>query len=217
MAPAFMYVSPAGRSAFLAAYERCLLGALDRITGSIPAADLAIQFDVCQEVLAFENYFPDRPTDYKAVMFATLGRMGDAVPADTELGFHLCYGSPADEHLVQPRDAGILVEMMNGIGAAVRRRIDYMHIPVPKDRTDAPYFAPLRDWKRRDETRLYLGLIHHDDQAGDELRIAAAKRVLPQFGIASECGWGRSNPARLPGLLRSHRHAAEKLGFRLAP
>jgi hypothetical protein len=211
MAPAYMYVSPAGRPAFLAAYERALLDALGRIVASVPAADLAIQFDVCQEVLAFEGYFPGRPPDYKAVMFATLGRLGDAVPAGVELGFHLCYGSPADEHLVQPRDAGILVELMNGTAAAVRRRIDYLHIPVPKDRTDDAYFAPLRGWARRDGTRLYLGLIHHDDEAGDTRRIAAAKRVVPEFGVASECGWGRSDPARLPGLLRSHRHAAEML------
>ncbi|HSU05734.1 MAG TPA: hypothetical protein VLI93_09190 [Acetobacteraceae bacterium] len=177
----------------------------------LPAEDLAIQFDVCQEVLVFENYFPERPPNYKDVIFATLGRMGDAVPADVELGFHLCYGSPADEHLVQPRDAGILTEMMNGIGAAVRRRIDYMHIPVPKDRTDDAYFAPLRDWRRRDETQLYLGLIHYDDEPGDQHRVAAARRVVPHFGIASECGWGRSDPTRLPGLLRSHRHCAEML------
>ncbi|MGA9866431.1 MAG: hypothetical protein WBQ75_08320 [Acetobacteraceae bacterium] len=212
MAPAYMYVSPAGRPAFLAAYERSLLAALGRIVASIPASDLAIQFDVCQEILVFENYFPERPADYKEAMSATLGRLGDAVPAGVELGFHLCYGSPADEHLVQPRDTAILVEVMNGIGAAVRRRIDYMHIPVPRNRDDDAYFAPLRDWRRRDGTRLYIGLIHHDDEAGDARRIAAAKCVVPEFGIASECGWGRSDPARLPGLLRSHRHAAQKLG-----
>ncbi|MEO8715752.1 MAG: hypothetical protein ABI369_12130 [Acetobacteraceae bacterium] len=211
MSPAWMYVSPAGRAAFLAAYERSLLGALGRIVAAVPEDDLAIQFDVCQEILVFENYFPGRPAEYKAVMFATLGRLGEAVPASVELGFHLCYGSPADEHLVQPRDAAILVEMMNGIETAVRRRIDFMHIPVPKDRDDDAYFAPLRDWKRGEGTRLYVGLIHHDDEAGDRRRIAAVKRVVPEFGIASECGWGRGDPARLPGLLRSHRHAAAGL------
>ena len=190
---------------------RCL-ARLRAIVEAVPARDLAIQFDVCQEILAFEDYFPGRPPDYKSVMFATLGRLGDAVPPLVELGFHLCYGSPADEHLVQPRDAAILVEMMNGIAATVRRHVDYMHIPVPKGRDDDAYFAPLRDWRRRDGTRLYIGLIHHDDEAGDARRIAAAKRVVPEFGIASECGWGRSDPARLPGLLRSHRHAAETLG-----
>lgn len=211
MAPGYMYVSPAGRPAFLAAYERSLLAALARIVDAIPARDLTIQFDVCQEILAFEDYFPGRPPDYKSVMFSTLGRLGDAVPPLVEVGYHLCYGSPADEHLVQPRDGAILVEVMNGIGDAVRRHVDFLHIPVPRDRDDDAYFAPLRDWRGAGRTRLYLGLIHHDDGAGDQRRITAAKRVVSEFGIASECGWGRSDPARLPGLLRSHRHAAETL------
>lgn len=207
----YMYVSPQGRPAYLAAYERALLAALRRIVEAIPAQDLSIQWDICQEVLVFEGYFTGRPSDYKRVMFATIGRLGDAVPDAVEMGFHLCYGSPADKHLVQPKDAGILVEIMNGIGAAVRRRIDYMHIPVPREYTDAAYFVPLRDWRRGTVGRLYLGLIHHDDEAGNAARIAAARGVVGEFGVASECGWGRSDPARLPGLLRSHRRAAEGL------
>jgi hypothetical protein len=207
----YMYVSAPGRPAFLAAYERALLTALGAIVAAIPAGDLTIQWDICQEILVFENYFPGRPPDYKPVMFAMLGRLGDAVPEAAELGFHLCYGSPADAHLVMPRDAGILVDVMNGIGDAVRRRIDYLHIPVPQDRTDDAYFAPLTGWRQRAETQLYLGLIHHADADGDQKRIAAAKRVAPAFGVASECGWGRSDPAKLPGLLLGHRQAAATL------
>lgn len=207
----YMYVSAPGRPAFLAAYERALLTALGAIVAAIPAGDLTIQWDICQEILVFENYFPGRPPDYKPVMFAMLGRLGDAVPETAELGFHLCYGSPADAHLVMPRDAGILVDVMNGIGDAVRRRIDYLHIPVPQDRTDDAYFAPLTGWRQRAETQLYLGLIHHADADGDQKRIAAAKRVAPAFGVASECGWGRSDPAKLPGLLLGHRQAAATL------
>jgi hypothetical protein len=39
---------------------------------------------------------------------------------------------------------------------------------------------------------------------GDAKRIAAVHRFTPDFGIASECGWGRTDPSRLPGLLASH-------------
>jgi hypothetical protein len=120
-------------------------------------------------------------------------------------------GSPQDEHVVQPKDMAILVEIMNGIGNAVRRGIDFLHAPVPKPRSDDTYFAPLSRWRQRPETRLYLGLIHFDDREGDVERIAAARRVIADFGIASECGWGRTDPARLPGLLASHRAAAEAL------
>ncbi len=86
------------------------------------------------------------------------------MPAAIELGYHLCYGSPADEHCVQPKDAGIMVEIVNrgrGRGAAP---IQFFHLPVPKPRTDDAYFAPLEGLKLRPETELYLGLVHHDDR-----------------------------------------------------
>ena len=154
----------AGRRArpISAVYERALKSALANIVKAIPAADLSIQWDVCQEVLAFEGYFKDRPPHYKKQIFDMLGRLGDAVPAGVEMGYHLCYGSPRDEHLVQPKDAGILVEMMNGIVAATKRPIDFLHIPVPKDRTDDAFYAPLKDFKAppgaNGGMKLYLGL-----------------------------------------------------------
>jgi hypothetical protein len=35
--------------------------------------------------------------------------------------------------------------------------------------------------------------------------------VIPDFGVASECGWGRTDPTRLSSLLESHREAADYL------
>jgi hypothetical protein len=48
---------------------------------------------------------------------------------------------------------------------------------------------------------VYLGLIHYADAAGDRARIAAAQKVVPRFGVATECGWGRTDPARVLALL----------------
>jgi hypothetical protein len=205
----YLYVGRPARQTYFKVYERALLKALSAIVAAIPAQDLSIQWDVCQEVLAFENYFKDRPADYKKQTFDMLGRLGDSVPPGVELGYHLCYGSPADEHLVQPKDSAILVEMMQGIAAATRRRIGFFHIPVPKERTDNAYYAPLKNWKRPAGTELYLGLLHHDDAAGDKRRIAVAKTFIDDFGLSAECGWGRTEPGRLPGLLKGHRVAAE--------
>jgi len=208
-ASGYLYVSGPARQAYFGVYERALKTALANIVRAIPAADLAIQWDVCQEVLAFENYFKDRPADYRKQTFDMLGRLGDAVPAGVELGYHLCYGSPRDEHLVQPTDTALLVEMLEGIAAATRRKIDFFHIPVPRDRTDDAYYAPLGNWKRPGGTTLYLGLLHFDDAAGDKTRIATARRHVPVFGFSAECGWGRTEPGRLPGLLKGHRISAE--------
>jgi len=207
----YLYVSGPARPTYFAVYERALKAALANIVKAIPARDLSIQWDVCQEVLAFEGYFKDRPNDYKKQTFDMLGRLGDSVPSGVELGYHLCYGSPQDEHLVQPKDAGLLVEMLEGIAAATKRRIDFFHIPVPKERTDEAFYAPLETWKRPPDTKLYLGLLHHDDDAGDKKRIAVAQMFIKDFGFSAECGWGRTKPDRLPGLLKGHRLAAEAL------
>ena len=209
MATAYMYVSPSVRDDYIPAYERSLLGAVSEIVGSVPHDKLSIQWDVCQEVLIFEDYFPHRPDDYKAQVFAELGRLGDVVPDGVDLGYHLCYGSPRDEHLVMPKDLDILVEIANGVSAGLDRRLDFIHMPVPQQRTDAAYFRPLRRLEIPDETEVMLGLIHYDDEGGDCDRIDAALRFLPSFGVATECGWGRTDPNRVPGLLVSHRLAVD--------
>ena len=168
MASGYMYVGPASLAAYLPAYERALLAALHEIADAIPHRDLSIQWDVCQEVLVFEKYFPHRPPAYKAGHLRQLARLGDAVPADVECGYHLCYGSPRDEHLVMPEDTAILVEMSQGMLERLHRRMDFLHLPVPQDRADAAYFAPLAGLALPAGAMLYLGLIHHDDAAGDQ-------------------------------------------------
>lgn len=212
----FMYVSPAGRERFQRAYERALLADVSDILTGIAHGDLSLQFDVCQEVLMFEHYFPSRPPDYKEVIFSQLDRLAAAVPDDVELGFHFCYGSPGDQPLLHLRDAATLTEIMNGIGTVVRRRIDFMHIPVPKDAGDA-FFAPLCGWRQPPGTRLFLGLLQHDDAEGDRRRIAAARRVVADFGVAAECGFGRTDPARVPAILANHRAAAQVIAGGVSP
>lgn len=210
LATGFMYVSPVGRERYVKAYERSLMLALERILGMIPHENLSIQFDICQEVLMFENYFPVRSRDYKETVFRQLARLGSAVPQDVELGFHLCYGSPGDQPLLKLPDARVLTELMNGISGRVARPIQFFHIPVPRSATEA-FFAPLADWRRSVATWLYLGLIQHQDLSGDQRRIKAAKTVLKEFGVAAECGFGRTDPARIPNVIESHRLAAESL------
>ena len=101
------------------------------------------------------------------------------MPATIELGYHLCYGSPADDHVIQLKDAGIMVEIVNAVSTGVRRPIQFFHLPVPKPRTDDAYFAPLAGLKLRPETELYLGLVHRDDMAGNAARFAAARSHMP--------------------------------------
>ena len=158
----------------------------------------------------FENYFPVPEPDYKAKIFAQLARLSRAVPDDVELGFHLCYGSPGDQPLVRLRDAKVLVELMNGIAAQVPRRVDFIHVPAPRE-AEAAFFEPLRNWHTPKETRLYLGLLQEGDRSGNLARIAAARTAVHDFGVAAECGFGRRDPSHVPAILATHRNAADHL------
>jgi hypothetical protein len=207
-APIYNNMLPADRPRLLPALTQHFLGEVARIVAAIPNDRVALQWDVCQEVLAWEGYYEEGPVDFRTETMEVLTTLGNAVPASVELGYHLCYGSPADEHLVQPKDASVMVEMANAILAGVQRPIQFLHLPVPKDRTDDGYFAPLEKLRRGPETELYLGLIHHNDAAGDSARLAAARRHTRVDGIATECGMARGDPARLPALLAAHARAA---------
>ena len=109
----------------------------------MPNDRVAIQWDVCQEVLAWHDYYDKGPVDFRTETLDVLTAIGDGVPAAVDLGYHLCYGSPADQHMVLPKDAGIMVEMTNEIVKRVKRPIQFFHLPVMKDRTDDAFFAPL--------------------------------------------------------------------------
>jgi hypothetical protein len=209
IAPIYNNMLPADRPKVLPALTEHFVGEVAKIAGALPNDRIALRWDVCQEVLAWEGYYEPGPVDFRTETIAALTQVGDAVPTAIELGYHLCYGSPADEHMVQPRDMGIMVEIANAVAAGVRRPIQFFHMPVPKGRRDDDYFAPLAKLKLGRGTELYLGLIHHDDAAGDAARLAAARRHARIDGIGTECGMARGDPARLPALLAAHARAAE--------
>jgi hypothetical protein len=209
IAPTYNNMVPSDRPLLLPALTEHLTGEVEKIAAAIPNDRLAVQWDVCQEVLAWEGYYETGPVDFRSETLAVLTRIGDAVPAAIELGYHLCYGSPADEHCVQPKDMAVMVDMANAISRGVARRIQFFHMPVPKDRDDDVYFAPLEQQRLGPETELYLGLVHHNDAEGDVARLAAARRHARVDGVATECGMARGDPARLPSLLAAHVRAAQ--------
>jgi hypothetical protein len=200
---------PSDRPRTLSALLDHFHGEIAKITAAVPNDKLALQWDVCQEVLAWEGYYDAGPVDFRTEAIDVLTRIGDAVPRAVELGYHLCYGSPADEHMVQPKDAGLMVEMVNAVCASVQRPIEFFHLPVPKPRTDEAFYMPLEKLQMKPETDLYLGLIHHNDDAGNATRLATAKRHAKVDGIGTECGMARGDPTRLPALLAAHARLAD--------
>jgi len=134
---------PSDRPLLLPALTQHLTGEVAKIAARIPNNRVSLQWDLCQEVLAWEGYYEFGPVDFRTETIGVLTRIGETVPTAIELGYHLCYGSPLDEHCVQPKDMAIMVEMANATSAGVRRPIQFFHMPVRKGRIDDAYFAPL--------------------------------------------------------------------------
>ena len=208
-AVASLYTAPASWPVFLPAYERAMAREVATIAEAIPARCLAIQWDVCMEVIACEGLLPVPGDDPEAFAFRHLRSLCAMVPDDIEVGIHLCYGDPGHKHIVEPEDARILTRLANGIAEAAGRILGWIHLPVPRERHDAAFFEPLRQLTLPPETQLFLGLVHLSDaEQGARRRIAAARQAVPAFGIATECGFGRRPPETVVPLLELHARAA---------
>ena len=183
------------------AYEKAMIREAERICAAIPHRDLCIQWDFCHEMIILDgqpqNQFPTVKASMDDIM-QRMRRICAAVPADVELGVHLCYGDFAAKHFNEPKDMSAMVTVANAMAKAVTRRIDYLHMPVPIGRSDDAYFAPLRNLEFSNE--IYLGVLHAADGVqGANQRMATAAKHAPKFGIACECGIAR---ARKPELVR---------------
>lgn len=199
------------RELVIDAYERAMMREVEKICAQIPHHDLALQWDVCTEVLEIAGnlaFLPGEPLTRAGTQFERIAR---SIPSEVVLGYHFCYGDLAHRHLVEPDNLGLSVRMANLAISRSKRRVDWVHMPVPISRSDDAYFAPLGELQTGD-TKVFLGLIHlHDGSEGALKRARAARRRLPHFGVATECGLGRRAPETLGEVLRIHREVAEQL------
>ena len=200
LAIAYNVMAPAVYEPFIECYTAHLAEEFRRIAEALPHNRISYQWDVCQEVLMWEDYYDQFP-GYQDQIFSVLGRIGNMVPADIDVGYHLSNGSPKDEHMLLPKDMTNLVDIANGIVKAVSRPVQYIHMPVPKDRNDDDYFKPLTGLNLPEATALYLGLIHMGDAAASAGKLETAQKYATVAGVATECGMGRGDPAKFEPIL----------------
>jgi SAM-dependent methyltransferase len=206
LAPVFAFVVPEHQALLEPPYEARLLDELDEVLREVPHDQLAIQWDTNFEFGMLEGVFPAWFVDVKGAILERLLRLSRRVPPDVELGYHFCYGDVRQRHVREPADMGKLVEIANALSASLGRPLSWLHMPVPRQRADPAYYAPLRELRLRPETELYLGLVHHTDGVeGTRRRLQEATRWVTEVGIATECGWGRRPAATVDELLRIHR------------
>ncbi|HEX3974597.1 MAG TPA: hypothetical protein VHX19_24895 [Stellaceae bacterium] len=196
-------------------YNEALKREIDKLAAAIPHQDLSIQFDVASAVFARlqredTGVYGDDKTAMQEKFASILADLANHVPSDIPVLFHFCYGDSNHRHVVEPTDMGDMVDMAARLNAKVKRPINLIHMPVPRDRNDEAYFAPLKNLKLRPETALALGLVHHTDGLeGTARRMAAARKYAKDFAIGTECGFGRRKPETIPELLRIHAEAAK--------
>lgn len=209
LAPVHLYMRAEDRAAFEPIYEKALLSELSQIIAEIPNEELAIQWDTAVEFGVLEGVFPTYLAEPHLDIVKRLVRLGEAVPRDVELGYHLCYGDAGHQHFVEPQDMTKLVAVANDVVDGLNRAVQWLHMPVPHARSDVGYFAALADLSLDPETELYLGLLHMTDGVeGAKARLSAARTVLGEFGVATECGFGRRDPESIDELLDLHSEVA---------
>ena len=195
-------------------YNDAVKREIDKIALAIPHQELAIQFDVASAVFArLERNEASSYGRTKAEMQDTFAKivvdLGNRVPADVDLLYHLCYGDSNHRHVVEPTDMGDMVDFANRVAQQIKRPLQLVHMPVPRDRDDDAYFAPLKGLALAPETELCLGLVHLTDGVeGSKRRLATARKFVEKFSIATECGFGRRDPRTIPELLRIHAEVA---------
>ncbi len=211
----FALLFPQDRDAVLPGIEREMASEVTKVLAGILHRDLTTQWDAPGEIMAIERIRQEATqagADAELLELATgsLARMIAPIPESVVVGVHLCYGDPDGHHVIEPKDSSVMVDFTNRLIELVERRIDYVHMPVPIERHDDAYFAPLDGLRLSSDTMLYLGLVHLEDGVeGASRRMRSAAKRLPRFGVGGECGLGRERPADVSALLDLHREVAE--------
>ncbi len=209
------FVRAEDRAALEGPYQRAILKELEQVCAAIPHDQLAIQWDMAVEFGILEHVVIPGLAEFSAWfdnafegLVERAANLGNAVPAGVALGYHLCYGDVGEQHFKQPEDAAVLTRVANAVVAGVKRKVDFVHLPVPIERDDEAYFAPLKNLQLPAGTKLYLGLLHREDGVDGAIkRIKAAGSAVNSFGVATECGMGRGPRDAMEPLLELHADA----------
>lgn len=169
-----------------------------QIVAAIPASELTIQLDIAMEAEheeyvrapdAFDTPVHEQFHWTREQMANAVASVANTIPADVELGFHVCtiwHHDPAGG-----QDNKVVVDTINSLIDRIKRPITYFHVPIIPEHDRLEDYQPLRDLRLGKDTKLFLGLINlADGIAGAERRIRLAEQVVADFGVSFFCGLG---------------------------
>lgn len=194
----------------------------------IPNDDLAIQWDLAVENryvdTAFTEHGIEAANKEAARICAPAEEVCSVLPKAVHVGHHMCFGTLNGWPSRQPPTLTGTVALSNAAVDASGRSVEFLHIPTlaPADDT---FFGPLKDLKTNG-ARVYMGAVHHlHGPGGMAAQLKTIKKYLPDFGVGSPCGFGRTadrndrlvtddgskvaNP--IPIILDDHRKAVDTL------
>ncbi len=198
--PAIFGTDEAELKIIRAGFQEILIAEVETICRVVPPGELAVQYDCSFEVTDVHGAAGLSIGPSIARNVAQIGPLTAAVHQEAQLGFHLCFGTFGGWPRFAPEDLTRTVELANAMSAASTRLIDWFHIPA-LDTADPRVYAPLSKLAVGD-ARIYLGLIHSMESFAE--RYEAARKVLPDFGLAAYCGFGRLEPEQVDGILQEH-------------
>ena len=209
-------IAPEDLPSVAASYEAALFADVDTVLARLPHARCAVQWDVAVEFGLLEGAMGPGSAMPMPQVTPGLVRCVDRVPAEVPAGLHLCYGDYGHQHFKQPESLQMQVDVVNAVVSAAKRPVNWASFTVPQARSDADYFAPLRELTAGPETELYFALVpYHPGEQADATTSEQVQHVdagLAQssagrrgWGICTECGMGRVAEDDVPQLLDLHR------------
>jgi hypothetical protein len=175
------------------AFEDLVGRELERLTDAIPAADLAIQWDMAYETQDIEGVLAWTEGDAWERFAGPVTRLTRQIPEDVLVGYHLCYGTFPEWPMYEAQDMSVLVRMANFAVAESGRAVDWLHLAGPRylRSEDHRFFRPLSELDAGD-ARVFLGIVLPlDGISGLRRRHTTASVYLADFGVAMYCGFGR--------------------------
>jgi hypothetical protein len=193
-----------------AAYIDLAVRELGRLFATVPADDLAIQWEAASEFLLLQGVFPFTRFDTAPAWERFAGavrQLAGRVPGQALMGFHLCHGTEPQWPMHEPRDLSLLVQAANYAVAKAGRPVDWLHLAGPPllRSQDELFYRPLAGLVPG-AARVFLGIVLPADGADGIRRRAetAAHYLDGDFGVAFYCGLGRQAGADGPAAMREH-------------